>query len=633
MKRRKTGLLILGFSILLLSVVGVTYAYWSLNLKQTDEDQIASSCFNIKLMDEQNAIQLDKAYPILDSEGEQLTPYKFTITNKCEANAKYQINLESLNKIDGTTIIEEENKLGAQYLKVKLNEENKGGSIHLLNEDEVEHTLKDAYEAHKLTIGYLGPKESKTYELRLWLDGDLTMEDKEAMNKTYAGKITITATYSKNKYDTLVDTILALTPQEEDSGETGLYAVTHNDANITYTTDPFYQNRLKQTEYRYAGKEPNNYVSADVATEDRYELVMCLKMENQEMCRSGLELNELSDIEVKEFYIDSAFCESKKEKVEFAIKDMLSSLPPSMTYTLDCKKTASAGDAINLWRIIGLVNTPEGQRVKLIKDTSIGNYSWDTSASGINKGWGVNEWSQSDLMKLLNPGYDLNELENGSGEVLFGENVNNSLYWNGEEGKCYAGQSNMITDCDFTNNTISDNLKKMIDEVTWNTGNDKGFEEFVSQFYEYERSNNTRKICNSNTLSCTETIDRTASWKGKVGLIYSSDYGYATSGGTKGREGDTGCFATNLYSWDLGDDQTQCAGNDWLLPLDTIDWTLVPITAWSDVYCVYGVHYSGLLNENVTSYAGNVRPSVYLKPDVLVSSGNGSKKSPYFLDI
>ena len=99
MERKKTSLLILGLSILLLSVVGITYAYWNLNLKQTDEDNLASSCFNITMDNEHDAIKLEKAYPIEDSEGEKLTPYTFTITNNCNANAKYQINLESLNKV------------------------------------------------------------------------------------------------------------------------------------------------------------------------------------------------------------------------------------------------------------------------------------------------------------------------------------------------------------------------------------------------------------------------------------------------------------------------------------------------------------------------------------------------------
>lgn len=52
---------------------------------------------------------------------------------------------------------------------------------------------------------------------------------------------------------------------------------------------------------------------------------------------------------------------------------------------------------------------------------SIGNYSWDTTASG--GGFRVNQWGESgdyegaDLMRLLKPGYE-------------SESINNSLYYN-----------------------------------------------------------------------------------------------------------------------------------------------------------------------------------------------------------
>ena len=63
-----------------------------------------------------------------------------------------------------------------------------------------------------------------------------------------------------------------------------------------------------------------------------------------------------------------------------------------------------------LWRIIGVmknINDGNGNisdRVKLIRNESIGNFAWDTSDSSVNGGWGINEWTKADLMKLLNPG-------------------------------------------------------------------------------------------------------------------------------------------------------------------------------------------------------------------------------------
>ena len=284
MEKKKTGLLILGVCALVLTIIGVTYAYWQLRLSQESEDVITSSCFDVSLSEEKDAIFLEKAYPISDKEGENLKPFTFTITNNCKANAKYQINLEALSqykKEDSVISISENVRLKSDYLKAKLNVKGKEGSIvNLTNDLKVNQTLTTgdaiAYEAYKLTTGYLGEKESKTYELRLWLDGDLkaeTQEGQEAMNKTFASKITVTATYSKNAYKTLVDTILAEQTKTENSGDSGLYQVTHEGAEITYTDDTYYQNRLTQPELRYAGANPNNYVSfGETYTEDAYKM-------------------------------------------------------------------------------------------------------------------------------------------------------------------------------------------------------------------------------------------------------------------------------------------------------------------------------------------------------------------------
>lgn len=73
------------------------------------------------------------------------------------------------------------------------------------------------------------------------------------------------------------------------------------------------------------------------------------------------------------------------------------------------------------WRIIGLMNNIEDEngtkttRLKLIRDESIGAYSWDISDISVNEGYGVNEWSTSYVKKLLNP------------------DDSNGLYWSGDK--------------------------------------------------------------------------------------------------------------------------------------------------------------------------------------------------------
>ncbi len=294
-----------------------------------------------------------------------------------------------------------------------------------------------------------------------------------------------------------------------------------------------------------------------------------------------------------------------------------------------------------LWRIIGVMkNVDDGtgnksDRVKLIRASSIGNYLWDTSESSINSGYGVNEWSQADLMKLLNPGYE-------------SESIGGSLYWNRGSGTCYAGLNNNTTSCDFTSTGIKEKLKNMIGNAVWNTGS-QGTNDYTSasngltkHFYAYERSENTGKICTSGD-DCNDTILRTTTWTGKLGLMYPSDYGYATSGGsTTDRATCLNAVFNDWYSY------SDCKNNDWLLYNQDSKWTLSPVADSLGAAYVYAfklisfqditdidlpvVQTYGISRNNAIDF-NSVYPTVYLKSNVKIASGVGSESDPFILEL
>lgn len=163
-------------------IVGATYAYWSISKNQETTNVITSSCFDISLSNEQNAINLEHAIPITDVEGILLTPFTFTIENTCEIASSYALNLEML---ENTT-------LNSEFVDLKLNTR----TIQKLSDYEIgEKTQSTSTEARKLETGILNPGESKDYELRLWLDKDVTLED-DVVNKTLNAKVTVTAVTS-----------------------------------------------------------------------------------------------------------------------------------------------------------------------------------------------------------------------------------------------------------------------------------------------------------------------------------------------------------------------------------------------------------------------------------------------------
>ena len=276
------------------------------------------------------------------------------------------------------------------------------------------------------------------------------------------------------------------------------------------------------------------------------------------------------------------------------------------------------------WRIIGVMNNIDDgtgkkeTRIKLIRNEFIGEYSWDSSESSVNSGYGVNEWSQADLMKLLNPGYE-------------SESVGGSLYYNNSSGNCYSSNNNQTKACDFTTTGLKPNLKNLVGTTLWNTGS-QGANSWISasnglasHFYSYERSSNNGKICTSGTY-CNDTVARTTTWKGKVGLMYPSDYGYATSGGSTGNR--TSWLAKELFSW-YSSSYSDCKNNAWLYNSSTSQWVLSPMANSSDGTYAFRVGSMGGVSYYHASVVQGVRPSVYLKSSTTILGGEGTLQNPY----
>ena len=202
MKNNKKKVIItLSVVVLLLFVIGISYAFWYFNLKQTGINKIAGSCFNLTLTNEKNDINLTDAYPILNEEGKKLTPYSFTITNTCDLFASYTVNLEIL----------ENNTLPIKYISSMINNE----SIIKLSElEDAKTTIDGSITSKILAKGSLGSGDSVDYNLRLWMSEDVTPEDTDAMNKNFKSKVVVTTSISnyspiEQGYTTLADAILA----------------------------------------------------------------------------------------------------------------------------------------------------------------------------------------------------------------------------------------------------------------------------------------------------------------------------------------------------------------------------------------------------------------------------------------
>ena len=195
MSKGKTIVLtVIGILLLLSLMIGISYSLWRVNLFQTTANTLVTDCFNITFTEENN-IELLNAYPMYDEDGSKLTPYTFTIKNNCASYATYEVRLEVLNT----------STLNDQYVKVMLDE---NGSKILTNYNEGEITLENAKASYILDNNSLDKNEEKTYNLRVWLDENVTLETEGVQNSNWNAKVTITAKYSDhllNNYELCVE--------------------------------------------------------------------------------------------------------------------------------------------------------------------------------------------------------------------------------------------------------------------------------------------------------------------------------------------------------------------------------------------------------------------------------------------
>ena len=459
-------------------VIGSSYAYLTYISKTNSITTIEAGTLALNFKNETNSISLNNALPIKDEEGlEGKEEYEFTIENTGSLPASYVITLDNTcvagksYTIDGTSI-NADICIPINYIKVGLKEGSSDYKVLEYNESESQYII-DA--------GSLNSNGTKTYKMKLWLDYD-TPNDYNShgtLDVIFSAKLGLSYEQGVTVLESASEMLMSKV------GTDGIVAEEH-----TETTQ-----LQANTDYRYTGVDPNNYVSFN---------------------------NEL-------------------------------------------------------WRIIGVFPTEDvsgkiENRVKIIRDESIGNIPWDDSNY-------VNDWSTSSLQTLLNSG----DYYNRTGE--------------------------------FSTTGLTEEAKSMISDAKWYLGGTENHTSssngLTSHFYTYERGT-------------TVYSGNPTNWIGKVGLMYPSDYGYATSGGTTTKR--EACLAKELVNWPSSSD---CYNNDWLYDSSDVQWT---ITSYSgEDYFVFFA--SDNIRIDLTSSNFTVRPVLYLSSDAQITGGVGTSSDPYTLGI
>ena len=273
------------------------------------------------------------------------------------------------------------------------------------------------------------------------------------------------------------------------------------------------------------------------------------------------------------------------------------------------------GNDEELWRIIGIFNVKDStgkleRKIKLVRDESLGAYSWDATG---NSDWGFNDWTEADLMNELNGDY-LN-----TGLTANKNNWYNSYFdWDSSANKPVFRQTGVF---DYTK-VIKSNYQNMISESVWNIGGNS----FTGSA---PYTLNLLSQYNAERETITYKNSRPTEWTGKVGLIYASDYGYASTLAEcheNLRAGITYDTANKSYDYSNG----KCKIDNWLAK-SNFRWTLSPVS--SSLANVFSVNGAGAVNIDDAYTSLGVFPAVFLKSDIKITSGTGEKDKPYILSL
>jgi len=256
-----------------------------------------------------------------------------------------------------------------------------------------------------------------------------------------------------------------------------------------------------------------------------------------------------------------------------------------------------------LWRILGVfdVQTEDGVQklTKLIRPDPVEIMSWDGGA--YNNGNGKNDYANSRILSYL---------------------YNNFYYKSYNQWCTYTCFNGTNYDHTFicSYKGLNGNAASMVQKVYWNLGSTNPYEIGIHDVFTPAfllQSENSSALPNSCSpivwgTRCTENDQRVSSVHTYVGLPYPSDIGYAAGSICAENKFGNECYDV---SW------TSASGPE---------WTITPSYSTRYGDSVIAMYRGSLMSEPAANNYG-IRPTLYLKNEVIRKSGSGSQDDPILL--
>ena len=230
--------------VTVICIISVSYAFFVLYLRQTDNNTVtALSCFTSTLTEENSAINLSNEFPIKDEDGIKKTPFTFKITNNCNNYVKAYITIDPLK--EGTA-----NYILSKYMKANVSTKGSTDGTSLIIGTQNTKVLDNKHNGYIVKEVGLNSKESKEFDLRLWIDYDTTKE--QAAGMTYLSQVVIVTEPGID--NTLAGTVLRNNKVQTPLTTPGAAISTADEALLASAEDDY------GTSYYFRGAVTNNYV-------------------------------------------------------------------------------------------------------------------------------------------------------------------------------------------------------------------------------------------------------------------------------------------------------------------------------------------------------------------------------------
>ena len=247
----------------------------------------------------------------------------------------------------------------------------------------------------------------------------------------------------------------------------------------------------------------------------------------------------------------------------------------------NCSDTSNQNDSTcDLYRIMGEFTVENGSgifenRLKLVDVSEIKAPAPNAGKWDVN---GSNNWTHASLMEYLNGAYL---------------------------------------------NRINDKYRAIIGPTKYYLGGYTTADVTRSQMYNYERKTSNEGGTYYHAYNEDDTY-----WIGMVGLMYASDFGYATK--------NDACESVKLSNYNTDESVGNGCGNNWVWKLDIEDlqpspfWLITQVSSTSND--AYYVDNTGMA-KSVSVFGGNhpAHPVFYLNATAEIVGGSGTRSDPYRL--